>query len=384
MGFLDFQTTNERATDATNKLVAALDTSASTLPKAFLRVLGSVVAGATSTLDKYAGFILLQFWAETASYEDITVLGVKFSPLKALGRRYLVPDPGAGTAAQLTVRAVSPTASGDPLPADSKILGDNGVMYRTLTETEINAATVDFLVEALEVGSVGDYSAGELQFIEPVGNLDRTLTVVSLTAPGEEEETENAYRARVIQGEQQEPQGGAYADYRAWAEAVSGVVSAYPFTGQPMEVDVYIEGGTAPDFIPDSTLLASVSEEINNNSEGIATRRPVNDAVTVRPIVRLAFDFEIIGFTGTDEEKEELEAGLDDRLRTLRPFIQGLDQLPRRDIVSRSDMAGIASEISAGYGRTFLSLQPRLSGESFERYFLDPGEKAKLGTVTYL
>lgn len=383
MGLLDLRTTSDLATTAVNKIVAALDTDASTFPKAFLHVLGKTLAGTNTTLFKYAGFNLLQHWAETASYEEITVNGVTFRPLVLIGRAAQVDDPYLATPARISVRATCPTGGGDPLKADTKILGDNNVLYRTLIDTEVTGTNVDFVVEAIEGGSVGDFATGELQFIEPVGNLNRTLTALGITAPGVEKETEDAYRARVVEGTQQRPEGGAYADYRKWAQSVSGVRAAYPYSGDPMEVDLYIEGGEAPDYIPDSSLLSDVEAAVNLSVEGVAERRPVNDAVNFLPISRLAIDVEIVGFTGTDAEKSDIEQALDDRLRSRRPFIQGLDQLPRKDVISRSDLGGIVTEVASSYGRTFTSIQLEKSAEQFELYYLAFGETAKAGTVSF-
>lgn len=382
MALLSFQTTAELAQNAVDKITSALDTSASTLEKSFLNVLGSVLAGANTTLYKYAGFSLLQQFAETASFEEITVNGRTFSPLIIIGRLAQVGDPGIGSAAQITLTATG--TGGASMPAGTQWLAENGLVYETLNETPVAVGTFSVLVECNEPGTVGDLESGAMDLVSPLQNVAREAVIASLTAPAEDPETEDTYRPRVVEATQARAQGGATADYRIWASTVPGVRRVYPYTGDPGQVDLYIEGGTAPDYIPDASLIAQVKAAVDLDEFNIATRRPMNDAVNYLPITRQVFDVEIVGFSGTVEERAQVENAISDRLRDRRPFLPTVDPLPRKDEVSRDDIGGIAREVCASIGRSFATITVEVFGSgNIERYYLERGELASPGTFTW-
>jgi hypothetical protein len=207
---------------------------------------------------------------------------------------------------------------------------------------------------------------------------------------GAEGESEDTYRARVLRRCQRRPQGGAYADYQSWGTEVPGIRNVFPYTGQPGEVDVYVEAEAGPDGIPDASQLAEVLLFIEFDPEeapsptGLANRRPANAAVNVLPITRTGFDVDITGFTAVDPAAvlASMELGVDEFLRAREPYIVGLSSLPRLDRVTQGAIGGVVNEIAESNGATVASVTLSRAGLVLNEYTLSPGELAKLGTLT--
>ena len=110
---LDTPTTAEINAMIIAQLEAELGQTVPFLPKAFERVLAKVLAGVFILLYKYAGFMFLQIFVETASNQNTTVLGQTINPLAFWGRLIGVGDPVAATKAELslTVTVTNQTGS---------------------------------------------------------------------------------------------------------------------------------------------------------------------------------------------------------------------------------------------------------------------------------
>jgi uncharacterized phage protein gp47/JayE len=391
--------------DVSDSIVAQLEVALSQaiplLPKAFTRVLAKALAAFLVILYKYAGFIFLQMYAAYASAEETEVNGRTIRPLIELGRLVGVGDPDAPTRAEL-VAAVTVTNQTGQLDANAQLLyAPTGIVYLTVAAVALDAPTVNVSVRASSdpegnggAGSIGNRQPGDvLQFASPLPNVASDVVVASVTTTGADaEDIELSYRPKVIGRFQARPQGGAYADYRVWGEEPAGILHVYPYTSDtPGEVDNYVEAteesSGSPDGIPTSDQLAAVRASIERTQEGLASRRPANAGVNVYPITRWGFDVTVLGLLGPDvpAAQVDIETALDEHLRSLEPFIEGLSALPSRNIVSREALGGIAYEAATGQGATFGSLVMFRAGSLIEinSYMLDHGEKAKLSGITF-
>jgi len=113
----------------------------------------------------------------------------------------------------------------------------------------------------------------------------------------------------------------------------------------------------------------------------LATRRPANAAVNVLAITRVEFDVEVLGLLpDTTETRDAIEEGVDEYFRAREPFIVGLSRLPREDRITEAAVAGIVDGIvnAEGASATSVTLTPGPA------YTLNPGEKAKLGVLTFV
>lgn len=395
---LSTPSTESVAANIVSQLESTLSQTIPLLPKAFTRVLAKVLAAVVILLYKYAGFSHLQQYVQFASFEWTEVNGQRFRPLVEWGRMLGVGDPLDGQRAEHVVD-IPVLTQGGTLEANKQLLRtETGVVYLTTTAVPLNAATVQATVIASSdpdggggVGDIGNLEVGdELQFVNPPAAIESTATVVSQSVVGIDAETEDAYRGRVLRRCQAKPQGGAYADYRAWGEAVDGVAAIYPYTGAPGEIDVYVECTTAldPDGIPDAGLLSDVYDAIELDSAGLASNRPANAAVNTVAITRLSVDVVVNGLTvptGVDAAavQQTISDGVDEHLRSREPFINGLSVLPRTDVLTQGAISGAVVEVASAEGATVASVSVSIGGSAFVMRVLGQGEKAKLGTISF-
>jgi uncharacterized phage protein gp47/JayE len=358
------------------------------LPKAFCRVLAKVLSGVVVLLYKYASWIFLQLFVAHASLEWTTVLGKRIRPLVEWGRLVGAGDPADAVRAEHTISVPVTVQSGDLAAGTFLVWPETGVIFQVLYPVPLNAATVQARVRAVSDqtggdggGSIGNAPASTVfEFSQQPPNVARETTVVSTLVQGVDAETPDDYRARVVQLFQAPPQGGAYADYRRWSLQVPGIIRAYPYTGDPGEVDVYVEASAASsgsaDGIPTGAQITAVLAKINE-----ADKRPVGAAPNVLPITRTAFGLQITGLNPSNNDiKAQLEAGADEHLRSLEPYIDGLSVLPKNDRVTSATLGGIVEAIVAANGGA-VSTVALVGGPVVT---LSPGQRAKLGVVSYL
>jgi uncharacterized phage protein gp47/JayE len=391
-------TTQQIANNIVAQLESALSQTIPLLPKAFTRVLAKALAGVYVVLYKYAGYSLLQQFVSTASFEATEVNGKIIRPLVEWGRLVGVGDPIAATAAELDVDVTVLSQTGS-LPGGSQLLyAPTGVVYQTTAAVALDAATVSVTIRATSdqaggdgSGEIGNLEIGQtLQFASPIPQVATNVDVTAVSVTGAEAEIEDAYRARVLRRFQRSPQGGAYADYQLWGTGVAGIRNVFPYTGDPGEVDVYVEAEAGPDGIPDNTQLEAVADAINfdpaesPSPTGLANRRPVNAAINVLPITRTEFDVTITGFTGDSTVLDAIELGVDEFLRSRQPFIVGLSALPRLDRITQGAVAGVIQEIAEANATTVGGVTVSRSGSPITEYTLQPGELGKLGDLTSL
>jgi len=133
--------------------------------------------------------------------------------------------------------------------------------------------------------------------------------------------------------------------------------------------------------------LQEVSDSIEFDLNGLASRRPANSFVNVLSITRVQFNIEIFGLNVDDEAtvKSNIQAGLEEYFLNAEPYIPGLSILPRKDIITSAGVASVIIDIVSSAGGVFSSVQITKDGDTIPStiYALDEGEKAKVGTITY-
>jgi hypothetical protein len=379
------------------QIAASISQSVPLLPKAFIRVLAKVLAGVFVLLWKYCGFIFLQLFVAYASADPTTINGKVVQPLVEWGRLIGVGDPLPSVQAELLISVVVKNQTGSLAARSSLVRSSTGVIYQTIAEVPLDAPTVPVRIRAVSdqsggdgSGIIGNLQAGDVvEFANPLPNVSKAATVVSQTVTGANAELIELYRARIVARFQSAPQGGAYADYRDWAEEVPGIVNVYPYAGDPGEVDVYVEASVetsgSADGIPTGAQLTAAEDAIELDIAGVASRRPVNAAVNVLPILRTGFSIVIFGLDTPDEAdvKASISQGVDEYLRALEPFIVGLSTLPRKDRVTQTSVASVVNDIVSSAGGAVSSVSLLEGGGAIASRNLGAGEKAKLESVTY-
>jgi uncharacterized phage protein gp47/JayE len=396
---LQTPTTQETSDLILSQFEASLSQTIPLLPKAFLRVLAKVMAGVFMLLYKYGGFMFLQMFVRTATYDQTTVNGKVIRPLQEWGNLIGEPDREPATKAELTVD-VTVTSQGGSLPSGSQVVNsDTGVTYITLAPVLLDAATVSVTVRAASdqsggngSGAQGNVDVGtELQFASPLANVSRTVIVTAQTVQGVDAETVDSYRSRIIKRFQRRPQGGALADYEEWGLDAAGIVNIYPYTGEfAGEVDVYAEATEAssgsPDGIPSQAQLDQAEAFINFDEDGLASRRPANAYVNVYPIFRTGFDISVTGLSVDNPAnvQGQITAAIEQYFLDRAPYIIGLSTPPRRDRITASALSGVVDDIVSAAGGIFTDVTVEKDGSPLSLYELGIGEKAKANSVGFL
>lgn len=400
MPMIAIPSVSEIRTSIVGHLDAALDQTLPLLDKGFTFAFSTANSAAQAVLYKYAGWVFRQQFARYASADEVEVLGQRFRPLVEIGKLFGVGEPTPATYAELSIQVTVTNVSSDYLSTGSQLLYQStGVLYTTVEPVQLSSSTITVSIIASSDqsgggggGTIGNLEPGEeLRFANPIPDVSPVATVLSQVVTAADAEDIEDYRTRVIRRAQQKPQGGAMADYRIWAESVSGIVAAYPYRSVtvPGEVDVYVEASVASsgsaDGIPTSAQLAAVLAAIELDDNGKASRRPISDAVNSIAITRSAFDVTVTGLTASDTAAAEasIESAVDEYLRTREPYIVGLSVLPRKDRVTLAAVSGVVDDVVAALGGSVASVTLKKSAITITAYTLVAGEKAKLGAATF-
>jgi hypothetical protein len=213
-----------------------------------------------------------------------------------------------------------------------------------------------------------------------------------VTRAGAEAQDVEDYRAEVIEAYQTRGQGGAPADYRLWGKTVPTVAQIYHYKSDlPGSMDIFVEVDPTelnPDGLASQGTLDAVEAAIRYDDAGLASRMPAGvEELEMASITRTSFDVEISGLTpSTAECRSAIESAISEHMRSREPFILGLSALPRKDMILYVDVAGIASSVASAHGASFTALSLYKTGyvNPMQSAFLEHGEKAKLGTATFI
>ena len=394
---LDTPTTKEISDNIIAQLQASLNQKIPLLPKSFLRVLAKVLAGLFVLLYKYGGFMFLQIFVETATIAETEINGKNISPLIAWGRLVGVGDPVSATNAEMEINVAVVTQGGTLSSGSQLYNAENGVTYLTVGDVLLNAPTVQAVIIAVsdQAGGGGSGDVGNLEigaivtFANPIADINREADISDQLVTGADQESDAAYRQRIIDRFRKTPQGGAYADYELWGEEVPGIINVYPYTGMPGQVDVYSEAteesSGSPDGIPTAAQLLAVKESIELNVNGIATRRPANAFVNSLAISRTAFDVSVIGLEVDDLGGTQIliDSAVKQYFMEREPFVDGLSILPRKDRITKSAVTGVVEDVVTAEGGIFQAITLDLDTVPIDVYSLGEGEKAKSEDVVF-
>lgn len=400
------KTANDVANDIISQLEISLNTTIPLLDKSFIRQLAKAVGGDHVLLYLYANWILLQQFVKTASDVEVDLNGVSLNPLQTHGGLVEIYK-DTGQRAELTIQITVLTQGGTISSGEQISNPDTQMIYVVIGDVSLDAATVEATIRATEIGVLGNVDVGTaLSFVSPPDTVEGEVTVIDIIDSGIDAEKTEAYRERVLERWMARPQGGSYADYKNWAEEVTGVRNAFVYSGwgsggspgwdpNPVpggtsgQVFVYIEDDVDDDGIPDQSLLDDVAEYIEGDGLGLANRRPVNAFVQVLAISRTEVDVEVSGLTIDVEDttgiQTAIEGAINEYLYDRYPGGQaGYTVLPpRRDIISQSELIGIVARVAAGYNGIIGGLTVTIGGSEETAYYLQEGERAKPGTISW-
>lgn len=328
-------------------------------------------------------------------YPDTADLAENGGTLERLGRIYLNRDIRPATSAIYNVEVIgeagSSLRSGLTFKSNQDSLnpGKLYILDNSYTLTGVNDIIV---VRSIEGGV--DYKLevlNELTITEPVIGVDKTVIVDSLNTEPVKAETADEYRVAILNAIQLEPQGGAKADYRIWANDAAGVRNVYPYVkaGEGGTVQVYVES-TENDGVPNSTILTEVENVIEFNPDETRPlsergRKPIQVNLEILPINLLTVEVNITGLqNNTPEIRASIEQNLIEYLKTVRPFIDGADLLRNKnDILYAARIQGVITDVLEA-DNFFTDFNMLIDGVNQTSFLFSRQNIPKLLNVNYL
>jgi uncharacterized phage protein gp47/JayE len=296
-------TLTELVTRVGNDFISRLSLVGPILRRSMVYVLSRVVAGAAHLLHGHLEFITLQIFPDTAEAEYMARHGALFGITRT-----------AATYASGNVVFTGTNAV--VIPAGTLVRrADDGAEYETDADGTITGGTVTIAVTASEAGEEANADeAATLNLVTPIAGVTSAATVASGGLDGgNDEESDEDLRARVLERMADQPHGGKETDYVAWAKEVAGVTRAWVF---PMELG---EGTVTVRFVRDDdgdgAAIIPSAGEVTTVQEYIDELRPVTAAVTVVAPTAVALDLEIALTPDTVAVRDAVEAELADLLR---------------------------------------------------------------------
>lgn len=399
---IQIPTTKELKDTIIQQIEIKLGGTVSLLPRKFINILATVLAGVLIILYKYGGYIFLQQFVSFASTEPVTINGKKVIPLVEWGRLVGADERQEATRFEgdIDITVINQVGT---LPLNTQLISTvNGYTYITLAEIPLTAATVTAPIRAVSDtdgnggrGAVGNLEIGDtVTFINAQANVQADAVVSAINNTAADAQSWEGYRQVILDRFRKQPQGGALADYELWGEGVEGIINTYPYTGDPSEVNVYSEATEASsgsaDLIPTAAQLLAVKQAIELDDSGLASRRPATAFVNSLAISRTSFDVTISNLA-TDEPsnldpcKADIETSLISYFLSREPYVSGLSVGSRLDRITRSGIGGVIQDTVSAYSGTFDGVTVKLTlGAEFVIYSLGEGEKAKLGNVIHI
>lgn len=395
---LQQKTTAELSAIIVAQLETAFSETLQLLPRSFSRVISKVLGGIFVLLYKYGGFIFLQHFVQYASIKPTTINGQTVTPLVEWGRLTGAEEPLAATRFEGTVSVAVSTP--DTIPRHTQLVRlETGVTYLTLADAISAGGVATPTVRAVSdqdgnggQGVLGNLDIGDsLSFVNPRPSVQGDAITASVTTTAANAEDWNVYRQRVIDRFRSQPQGGAAIDYEIWGEGTEGIINTYPYTGDPGQTDLYSEAtelssGSA-DGIPTAAQLLAVKDNVELNSSGLATRRPINSYVNSYAITRLGFDLVVSGLDVDDEAgcQADIILAATQYFWSRAPYIPGVTLGIRADRISQSAVIGAVQDVVNAYSGVFSTVALSFSGGlPVAVYSLGKGEKSKVVDVTFV
>ena len=223
----------------------------------------------------------------------------------------------AAVKAILTV-AVTGTPSTTPaIPAGSKMSSPGGALF-TVSDASValNGSGNGTLsvVTADAGGAAGTLAVSTvLTWQSAPAGLNPTGTVASITTAGEDEETDDTLRTRLLDRLRQRPASGNAEDWREWTASCDGITDAYVYqrlqpgttSGEVLGCVTVVAVGPAQGTsitntrVVGSTRCDQIEDFINGtrNAAGVV----VTDGVQLRPVTQATADFEVTNLVPTTQ-----------------------------------------------------------------------------------
>ncbi|GHV90441.1 hypothetical protein AGMMS50268_09440 [Spirochaetia bacterium] len=368
------------------------------LPKSFLFTVSTVLAGIFIICYKQIAWVFLQLFPGSAYWRTVYVLGIPIRPLIKWGVLIGVGEPRTGTQwkGNVTVNVLS----GGSLIAGTQLKSDiTGLLYITEASVPLEGQNVTVPAICADIGIPGNLEAGDtLSFVSPLGNVQKTTTVDTVTAYARDDESESEYRARVERRFRSPPLGGSLSDYQIWASDVNGVLSAYPYKdpNSAAGVLIFVAGVPAQFFrrIPTTDLLHQVGEACTYDPDtGRQSRKPVTAVLdpdadgsyeNIRPVSIKGYTVCIYGMSGVpvSDFANAVRPAIENYFLGREPYIRGLsDDNNKLNTISKNNITSVVDQTSLSLKAEFESARLFIEGSEIASDTLGMGELAELALL---
>jgi uncharacterized phage protein gp47/JayE len=219
----------------------------------------------------------LELWPDTAVDNLERLAGIKGLSL--------LPATGA------ICNATMAGTSGTIVPLNTEASAPSGLFYQTTAEVEIGSGPTEVPWVCTTAGASTTLTAGTtLTLVSPIGGLSaQTATVISdgLT-PGEDEETADQLRARLLLAWRSGAAAGNAGDWENWARAAQpGIyaVKVIPLWGGIAGVGIAVAmNGTSGPRVPTSGELATIQAYVSDRVRRPTCAQPTVFAATLTPV----------------------------------------------------------------------------------------------------
>lgn len=270
------------------------------LSVATLNVLAVVQSGAVDGLHGHLDWLADQLMIDRCDEDHLA----RYASIWKVPRKAAGPSAGFATVNAFAALTVD---------AGTLIQRQDGVQYKTTAATNLAVGAGALPVVAVVAGTAGNAVAGiALNLVTPIDGLDSSMTVgpAGIT-DGTEQETVDAWRARLLERIQEPPNGGTKSDYEAWALEVQGVTRAWVYPNEmgagTVTVRFMRDNDASP--IPDAAAVAAVKSYLE-------AKRPVTAELYVVPPTAAPINFVFAQLSpNTSATREAIKAELADLLR---------------------------------------------------------------------
>jgi len=384
-------TTQEQVDQNIAYLEARLNQTTPAADKAYNREVAVMQGMGQTALAKLLADRIKAVLAQTARGADLDLLGLEYDTPRH-----------AAAAAVLSVTLTG--TNGTVISVGTVMIGlPNGALYTVTTGGTIAGGTVTLAITAQVTGASGNLNNSDTLVLQgQIVGATGIPTVASTTTTGADAETDDAYRVRVLDAQQAQATGSNAASYRLWAQGVSGVVRAYPYSGAPAGVTsspvmrtVYVECDPTiqADGIAPSGLLTQARTAITTDPNTGLARQDLgltDGTLYVQAITRTSIYVQITGLNVPGGLTSQCQAAILDALTkyflAVTPFVTGVDpSFGRNDSITNPSVSKVIQGVLVAYGASAANIGFGLSVSTFvSAYTVSAGEKAKLGGITYV
>lgn len=266
------------------------------LRRSFVAAISRAIAGVSHILHSHIIFATKQIFPDQAEAEFLD----RWGSIIKLPRR-------TATFAQFTLDVTGVDASA--LPAGTLFQRSDGAEYSVDSEVTISSGVATASLTASTAGATQNVAVDDvLTLVNPVTGIDSEGTVAAITTEADDDETDAAYRERVVAAFRSAQSDGKVEDYERFALSVTGVsrVWIFPTNRGAGTVDVaFLELDNGDEVIPDAAKIQEVQDVID-------VEKSVTDDCVVFAPDTLVQDFTIALDPNDSDVRDAVTAELED------------------------------------------------------------------------